>query len=371
MLIRRFILSSIASFALFHAYTCFVIDTYSEFDQKCQTNTFGDRNCSFLVPNNWNFLKFREWLEKTNEHIGDVSLDLTCMDGGTVFLPWPFRARTLRKIQVRNCLIDGYYSEFNVESKYPNTVKDMALIDVAILSDINQLIEMNLNDPLVKSSTCGQETNFRFIQRNVTFSFVPSKEVPSFDRLSEAFDSLAEKSKTQPFTCHFENLVYLEHTGSKSVSRIHFDTMTDHSVYPKLKVFNFSSNYLPTIPRQLTRWLKFFPSLRLLDLSNNEIREFSFEHPDVSQNSLYISLANNNITSVPADLPTYLNGKTPVLINLLGNPIHCDCRASVLSQYLKTLRRKAPQFKALSNVKCHSPRAFAGRKVRTVNFKLC
>jgi hypothetical protein len=356
--------------ALFHACLCFAVDTFSEFDKNCQVNTFEDRNCSFSVTNNWNFLRFREWLEKINGHIGNVGLDLTCKEGGSVFLPWPFRARNLRKIHVRNCLIDGYYSEISV-SKYPNTLHDMTLVDVTILTDINDILERS-HEPLVKSSQCGQETAFRFIERNVRFSFVPFKGNIPLSRLSEAFKSLAEKSKTQPFTCNFENLVYLEETGSKSISKLRFESMGDHSVYPKLRVFNFSSNYFPRIPKQLTRWFQVFPSLRALDLSNNTIREFSFERPDVSQNkSLYISLANNNITSVPADLATYLSGRTPILMNLLGNPIHCDCRASVLSQYLKALRKKAPQHKALTNVQCHSPHEFAGRKVRTVNFKNC
>lgn len=372
MLSRHCILAVFAAVIInFGACKCFVIDSESEFEKSCSSDSMGNRNCSIVVPNNWNFLKFRRWLEKLNGNVKDVRLDLTCLDGGTVFLPWPFRARNLRKIRVKNCLIDGYYSEYNTKTKYTNTVRDMALIDVSILTDINQLIEMNLNDPLEKSSTCGQETNVRFIQRNVSFHFVPTKSPPSLHRLQDGFDTLAEKSKTQPFTCHFEDLLFLEHTGSKSISRIHFDTMTDHSVYPKLKVFNFSSNYLPDLPRQLEQWWKFFPSLRFLDLSNNEIRSFSFDHPDVSLEYLYISLANNNITSVPQDLFSYLSGKTPILINLLGNPIHCDCRVSALSQYLRGLRIIAPHFKDLSNVQCHSPSNLAGRKVRTVNLQSC
>ncbi|XP_062567509.1 uncharacterized protein LOC134229737 [Saccostrea cucullata] len=368
LLCRQF--SIIASFIFISVCQSFKLDINSEFGKNCETNELGDRNCTFVVPNKWSLLKFRKWLDNLTGNVRNVNLDLTCIDGGIVFLPWPFRARNLRKIHVKNCLIDGYYSEYNINSKYPNTVKDMALIDVAILTDINQLIEINLSDPLVKSSTCGQETNAWLIQRNVSFSFVPTKSTPSFKLLQEGFDSLAEKSKSQPFTCNFEDLLYLEHTGSKSISKIHFDTMTDHSVYPRLKVFNFSSNYLFSIPMQLSKWWNYFPALRWLDLSNNEIQSFSFEHPDVNQESLYISLANNNITSVPADLPSYLSGKTSVLINLLGNPIHCDCRAIALKQYLKLLRRRAPQFKSLSNVMCHSPSKLAGRKVRTIN-KVC
>lgn len=371
MLSKRIVIPSFLIFVAFSLSKCFVIDTVPEFEKNCLTGISGERNCSFVVPNKWNFLRFRKWLEKLNEKVTDVRLDLECLDGATVFLPWPFRARNLRKIHVKNCLIDGYYSEYNTKSIYSNTVRDMALIDVAILTDINQLIEMNLNDPLEKSSTCGQETNIRFIQRNVTFQFVPTRSPPSIHRLQDGFDSLAEKSKAQAFTCHFDELVYLEHSGSSSISRIHFDTMTDHSVYPNLKVFNFSSNYLPTLPRQLNQWWNYFPSLRLLDLSNNNLKSFSFEHPDVRQEYLYISLVNNNITSVPQDLFSYMSGKTPILINLLGNPIHCDCKASPLSSYLRKLRLRVPQFKDLSNVKCHSPSNLSGRMVRTVNFQVC
>lgn len=150
-----------------------------------------------------------------------------------------------------------------------------------------------------------------------------------------------------------------------------FDDMTENSLYPSLTKFNYSSNKINNLPRQLSNWWKFFPALRELDLSNDNIESFSFDHPDVNQDFVFISLENNNITSVPADLPTYLNGKTPLVINLLGNPIHCDCKARALSQYLISLQAIAPQFHFLSDVKCNSPSTLEGICVKTLNFDYC
>jgi Leucine-rich repeat (LRR) protein len=199
---------------------------------------------------------------------------------------------------------------------------------------------------------------------------VSLEEIVPLSRLNETAETMTAKHKNQPYKCYYENLQYFEETGNEHIGKHHFEFLTDHSVYPKLEIFNFSSNYYPRIPKQLTRWFQHFPSLRVLDLSNNEIREFSFEHPYLSQSmSLYIDLSNNNITSVPADLTTYLSGRTPILMNLLGNPIHCDCRASVLSQYLQALQQIDPQYKALSDVLCHSPRKFAGVAVHSINFQ--
>lgn len=173
--------------------------------------------------------------------------------------------------------------------------------------------------------------------------------------------------KNRPFVCNYQNYIEIESTGSDTVGKYVFDDITEYSLYPSLVRFNYSSNKINNLPRQLTKWWKFSPALCELDLSNDNIKSFSFDHPDVNQDLVFISLANNNITSVPVDLPTYLNGKTPLVINLLGNFIHCDCKARALSQYLISLQAIAPQFHFLSDVKCNSPSTLEGKYVKTLS----
>lgn len=124
-------------FVVFSLSKCFVIDIVFEFEKNCFIGILGERNCFFVVLNKWNFLRFWKWLEKLNEKVINVWFDLECFDGVIVFLLWFFRVRNFWKIYVKNCLIDGYYFEYNIKLIYSNMVWDMVFIDVVIFIDIN------------------------------------------------------------------------------------------------------------------------------------------------------------------------------------------------------------------------------------------
>ncbi|XP_061196725.1 leucine-rich repeat-containing protein 24-like [Saccostrea echinata] len=232
-------------------------------------------------------------------------------------------------------------------------------------------MELMMNFKFLRHSTCGQETVVFTVDEKTSYTFIQTTNIPSIDDLAAALDALTEKRKSINLECIYEDMIYFEKSGSNSISRMYFEELTDHFHYPQLKVFNFSSNSYPRIPDQLKKWWKYFPALQTLDLSNNNIQNFSFEYPDVQQKALSINLMNNNITSVPEDLLSYLSGKTLLLINLLDNPIHCDCHAKVLAQYLNDLCQKA-RFCNISKVKCNSPPRFAGKEVRLLtDSELC
>lgn len=360
-----------AIFILFSVLLCLLFDRVSGFEKDCQTNQYGDINCSFIVQDKWNFLEFREWLDNIRGSIGSVSLNLTCLNNGTVYMPSPSRARNLEKLYTKNCVIDGYHSEFYNQPAYPDSIRYLTIIDSIFLLDPEQLYDMVLNDSQLKSVHCGHETYVRTIHRNIKYSFLPITTMPSLEKMEAVSDAILPNIKNRPFVCNYQNYIEIESTGSNTVGKYVFDDMTENSLYPSLTRFNYSSNKINNLPRQLSNWWKFFPALRELDLSNDNIESFSFDHPDVNQDFVFISLENNNITSVPADLPTYLNGKTPLVINLLGNPIHCDCKARALSQYLISLQAITPQFHFLSDVKCNSPSTLEGICVKTLNFDYC
>lgn len=360
-----------AIFILFSVLLCLLFDRVSGFEKDCQTNQYGDINCSFIVQDKWNFLEFREWLDNIRGSIGSVSLNLTCLNNGTVYMPSPSRARNLEKLYTKNCVIDGYHSEFYNQPAYPDSIRYLTIIDSIFLLDPEQLYDMVLNDSQLKSVHCGHETYVRTIHRNIKYSFLPITTMPSLEKMEAVSDAILPNIKNRPFVCNYQNYIEIESTGSNTVGKYVFDDMTENSLYPSLTKFNYSSNKINNLPRQLSNWWKFFPALRELDLSNDNIESFSFDHPDVKQDFVFISLENNNITSVPADLPTYLNGKTPLVINLLGNPIHCDCKARALSQYLISLQAITPQFYFLSDVKCNSPSTLEGICVKTLNFDYC
>ena len=356
---------------LFSAATfSFMARMVSGFEQNCQTNEKGDINCSFLVRDSWSLLEFRDWLDHIAGNIGDVSLNLICTDGAKVFLPFPYRARNLRKLFVIGCVLDGFYSEFYPEPIYPDSLRETLLEDVVILVDIQKWKDVMLQ-PIYKSTTCGHETVVKDTERNLTYSFLETLPQSSFDELFDAYDIYIENSKSLTFACYFGDLQEIEITKQTNIAKQSFDLKVTMSSYPRLQTFNYSSNFLRTIPPQLVIWWKHFPALVTLDLSNNNFSNFSFEHPDLNQHCVYINLANNNISSVPMDIPTYLTGSTVLLINLLGNPIHCDCAIYALYQYLQALPYIAPQYSYLSNVKCHSPDRLAGKEVQHLSFDYC
>lgn len=172
-----------AVFLLSSVFLCLLFDIVSGFEKNCQTNQFGDINCSFTVQDKWNFLEFREWLDNIRVIVVSVSLKLTCLNNGTVYMPSPSRARNLEKLYIKNCVIDGYHSEFYIQPAYPESIRDLTFIDPIFLLDPEQLYNMVLNDSQLKSVHCGHETYVRTIHRNIKYSFLPTTTMPSLERL--------------------------------------------------------------------------------------------------------------------------------------------------------------------------------------------
>lgn len=331
-------------------------------------NDFGGIiNCTVDVDTQWSLLPLRDGLEKTKLPLGDLTINITCLDGAKIFLPYPYQAPNIRNLYVKNCLIDGHDSEYGAEYKYPNTLRDLVFIDVTLIQDWKVQIDNYVNSPMQRVSVCGQEGTVYHVRRNISI-FIPKTNVTLLE-VAEAFEIFNENHNNSMYTCNYENMTYYEESYVNSLSINFFKILTDHNRYPKLAVFNFTYNNIAKLPIQLTQWHNHFPALREMDLSNNELHSFSFEHPDACMNqaSVYINLANNNIRSVPDELPLYLGGETPLIINLLDNPIHCNCTTGPLVQYLKALLERHPDYAYLTKVKCHSPAERFGMEVLNVD----
>ncbi|XP_061196724.1 uncharacterized protein LOC133204999 [Saccostrea echinata] len=343
-----------------------LLEEDTEFENNCKIPAFnGTLECSFEVSNEWNFLEFREWIDNLKNN---VTLELTCLKNGTVFLPAPFRARNLRKLYVKNCVIDGYHSENFVISKYPDYMSYLSLIDVVILIDPIEIAGRSVNkSQFLKSDYCGQETLLGFVERNVSELTVLKPNVTHEDMIvmSKFLDDTMKKVENKNHTCNFKNMKYIEHSDMDIIRPIFFDSITKKKTYPSLENFNFSSNSLSEIPSHLSHWWHYFPQLLHIDLSNNNIRNFSFEQPDAKPSNVTIDLKHNSITSVPWDLSLLTIGKTVIVVDLLDNPIHCDSRACVLSKYLNDLPRLGFTGEFL-DIKCHSPKDMEGTKVKTL-----
>lgn len=112
----------------------------SEYENNCIRKE-SRIDCMFFVSTNWSFLEFRYWLDEIEGNITEVNSKLKCLNGGSLFLPYPYRARKLRLIYVKDCLMDGLLSESqtnpNVTSRYPDVITAQALINVIVQEKLN------------------------------------------------------------------------------------------------------------------------------------------------------------------------------------------------------------------------------------------
>lgn len=130
-----------------------LLNKSSEYENNCIIR--GSRiDCMFFVSTNWSFLEFRNWLDEIEGNVTEVNLKLKCLNGGSLFLPYPFRAHKLRLIYVKDCFIDEFMSESQtnpkVTSRYPYTITAQALINVIFRENWKTVVELS-KTPLIQA----------------------------------------------------------------------------------------------------------------------------------------------------------------------------------------------------------------------------
>lgn len=338
----------------------------SEYETNCNVN--GSKiHCTFSVSTNWSFVEFRTWLDEIKGNVTEVNLNLWCLDGGSVFLPLPYRARKLRSIFVKDCFIDGEISEsLDISSRYPDTLAVLKRENVIIRKDVKTYFE-RVYQPYDRSSVCGQESVVQIVSRNISQELVNSKNISLEEAIVMMHHAAHQENKetNKHFKCRFKQLKSVEESYRTSLSSSFFDSFTDNETYPKLATLWLFSIGLHDLPHKLKRWPQYLPSLKNLDLSSNALTSFSFDHPKMNRPFLIIDLTKNNITSVPEDLPVYLNRQPYIIIKLGDNPIHCDCGIRPLSTYFKILHKMKfyAFYEDILSVKCQSPSEKKGQRV--------
>lgn len=322
--------------------------------RSCYSPVKGYIFCSHTIQDQWNFVNFRSWLDSLKTPVDHVELSLRCLEGGSVVLPWPMRARGLKKIKITNCVVEGFFSEYNLEPAYPDSLVDFSMIDCIIRTDVNSNIQRTLMTTISKSYSCGQQTIRSHVMRNISFSFLLTSSPPSSKTLDRAFSAMRRQSKTRDFTCNYDNLLQLEESNSDSISSVHFEVMTDISSYSSLRTFNFSSNRMTRLPDHLREWHKYFPTLEVLDLSKNHLRSFSFEKPKSlgRRKIFFVNLQHNKISDVPRDIASYLDEPIPVILDLRNNPILCTYNTIELVKYLNKIKNMFPVLNFLTDIRC-------------------
>lgn len=244
----------------------FTQESHVSFMDSCKKRFWSDQDCFFKVSENWDLRDFRKWLNNI-DLLGDVDLTITCIQGGSVYFPWPFRARNLRKMRLNNCYLKGFYNELNVQSQYTDTLRERVIVNNVIEVSEPDWFDSILNTKPEKTYTCGQESLEIDISQNNTLRFINKPMISINDSMSillEAYRKTREDLKSQPFDCHYNNLVYLEKSFVKSLGRNFMEEMTLHSYYPKLLALNLSSNPIWHLPEELKRWVEKFSAIGIL-----------------------------------------------------------------------------------------------------------
>lgn len=342
------------------------------YHRYCRTNIHGDQDCFFAVAYWFNFVDFRQWLDKLPGPLGDVSLHVHCIPGAYIHLPFPYRARNLKKLKVKNCLIRNFMSEWKSPSIYPDSLEVQEMDKCELEIDFPTMQDV-ISSTLNKQTICGQETLVKLAMRNITYKPVVKDSNAQLESMFDLFDTFQEKMKSVNYLCNYNHLEYLERSGDDSRSKTYMEDLTDKSHYPRLKTIKMASDHIVNFPAQFKNWREYFPALRSLDLFNNSLQNFSFEIPhknNVNYVPLVVNMRRNEIQAVPSDIEKYLSW-SPIILDVRENPIECDCKAEKLGYYLRSVRRRFPLYKELTEFVCKSPSQVKDVKLIYINYEKC
>lgn len=345
------------------------------FDRNCPVNVAERvRKCKIYIDNfKLDFNDFREWTSKLSEAT-KVILEVSCSKNGRIFLPWPMKANGLIKLEVTGCTLEGFTSEFNKSSKLVDELQDLVLDNCVSKTSLDNIFNI-IYKPVSQEFDCGQETLHSAVRRNMSYSFKESKHQKltkhQVHLLMSSADVLINKAKHAQYICRYPNLEHIDESTSRSRSKFYLRLMTSYSEYPKLHTFLLSDNGYTRIPQEFVDWQTSFPQLEYLDMSKNNIAKFNFLGTSLKGNGirkrpLVVNLSYNAITVIPINIVDYVTATVPVIVDLTGNPLNCDCNFLRYKRYVMDVLHKYPMFRRLSAITCQS--ANVGRRMRLVDY---
>ena len=303
-------------------------------------------------------------------------VEITCVGGGAVSLPWPMKAKNVIELNVTGCIVEGFLSEMTIQHKIGDNLRKLMLSDVSINIPMRDLHYVSTNPgKITPDADCGQLSLESITFRNIHFDLEISPE----DRHDGGYRMMHfgghhDKPHHHPELCVFSNLKYLEETASRVNGHYHLKLIPDHAVFPKLEVYNVSHNNLDHVPRELrTLHSKKFPLLKELDLSHNALRSFEFEKSESTNTKSCsvktLNLQHNKIASLPLKTVKALKQIGTVFVDLRKNPLRCSCKMSALRKYLQLQYENTSdieQRKQISDITCTVKSKTTERKQRDI-----
>ncbi|XP_052815184.1 uncharacterized protein LOC128242158 [Mya arenaria] len=296
------------------------------------------------------FLDYNDIRMFSSEHANKVfNVTIECTKGGVVELPWPYTAPNVISLQVKGCKTTGFLSERNKKLAYPNQLKYVSLTDVTHMITIPDLFEaIKTVDQWSPDYDCGAERALVQIYRNIGYTFPPSSmnsvdEMMMLEQLMA--DNNLKKLLSHNTVCYYQNLNYLEESGSRSMSSMHFKLMETTMQYPELKQYSLRNNSFNAVPEELKLLnIGFIPRLSSLDLSDNNIETPDFRFRGKSTHPLVIDLKRNRIENIDKTVLSQLVKDDNIVFDLRENPLICSCEVfSYAQQMLRNIQNQISQ----------------------------
>lgn len=296
----------------------------------------------YCVVNKGQYLdynKIRTYTSTLSKRV-KVKVAINCVNGGRIWLPWPFFAENVVSLHVDGCLNEGLLSERNAKQAKRSLLKRVILTNIRHRVSLTELHDSIVNaNNVSKEYYCGLTNAEQQIFKNMQYVFPPP--TGSVEELMMIEDLTSKSSLDQLLSstvvCTFPNLKYLENSGSRSFSTFHLKLMESNQ-YPKLRVYSLRNNSLGRLPPEIASLqLDFLPNLTRLDLSNNQITSADFQMGrKTGTKSLLISLRDNMIrTLTPKVLQEIQSNR--IILDIRENPLECSCDLFSYGAYLAGL----------------------------------
>ncbi|XP_067651917.1 toll-like receptor 6 [Haliotis asinina] len=353
----------------------------TEWETMCRSDTHLNLSlvsisCTVTEGDVWDFIHFRNW-SAILDNGTRVSVDIICEPGASVCLPWPYRARHLDSLTVKDCINRCYFADFNRPEvlEIPDSLRVFEGYGVTEQVNIMDMLSVDLNS-LPPDLECGPVFLEVFIYRNTSTDYIyPGGFVPmEDDNITDAFVQTTRDINSLKHICNYRNMkVYDLSQRTDATSTIIYSTIIN-SLFPELKTLNFSNTELQVYPSILETWRLRFDKLQYLDLSHNNISRFDLRDMSLlSQDIGLINLRYNNIRTIGIQEMHSFSRTKGAVIDIRNNPFRCDCAMANFSDYLQKDMKKMlgvdmdMNYTYLWDLKCVTPERFQGRTIRDLS----
>ncbi|CAG2184653.1 unnamed protein product [Mytilus edulis] len=317
-----------------------------------------------------NFLDFRRFTSRIKADML-FSVDITCGQNGSVFFPYPGRARLLHSLRISDCVLNGFTSEATSDDidTIPDRMKYFTLVNSVIYMTQNDFQQFQGAKHLNQAFQCGNVNAVKIIENNI------SCWIGNMNKRSR-LETFQARPNFRDRTCTYK---YLRHLY-KSFSMIQpFTRQIDKSMYPNIETLNFSAANMIETPKHLQEWRLGAKDLKYLDLSHNLIEDVFpiICHDKYKGDSPqgFVDLRYNNISSLTQyGIRTCLRGICHKLtVDIRNNPFMCDCGVKyfqdifqyidnqMASLYYDVRENNFSRYKYLYDLKCYNPPSLRGR----------